>query len=708
MKETQLIKHSSFLDHLIGLILSTLCFFIFKAFFPELYLDGGKVLSDLGFDGFKNYFTFGYTVKYPNGFWFDGMMFPYGDALIFADAQPAFSVPLGWLNKTWPWIGDHTALIINYLMGLGLSLGGYIIYLNFREVGVPFLLAFLFALGVVFLSPQIWRITLHHGLSYLFVIPFFMRLLLRGENRSFLSVALYGLLVLFILFIHSYYALILALWIGGDILARLVLRKKLFHHSQLSLWVPLVVYYIFILSLFTGDRPESPWGILVFAGSISDIIVPFTGLIAESLSGWMGERSYVEGSAYIGWVATIGIGCYIFFTARRHDMAKNVKLEWLHYLFIASIPSLFMGMMWPLCYLGEEGISYIPIVRQFRGCGRFLWTVYYCWTLVGLSMLVVVGHQFVAKQMRWLAYAILVSVLLFESYQNIKGIAKQNEMYSSPDFFTEKRSVLEALEQNEIGIDDLVAVIELPQSTIGSEKFQLYNDFAAKMAAWPLAMQTGLPMTSINLSRSRLDHVTNVMAFLSDQNSALVEDFPEGKYVVVCPKSYEKLYPNIILSSDKIGSHENLNYYIFNFEKDKSRDFSAEEKEVLFSEEATLELKGSDAWRGSRRYDIPVEAWPEDTVHLSIWNRVSTSKGGILKVFLYQKDHTGSIIEENSMRESLQTRFEVKPDGWVNYIHKVGVSDACHELMVEIKGGGLELGDFSIFTNRAQQEKEEE
>ena len=41
-------------------------------------------------DGFKNYFTPWYHITYDEGYtWFEGMNYPWGEHIVFTDAQPA-------------------------------------------------------------------------------------------------------------------------------------------------------------------------------------------------------------------------------------------------------------------------------------------------------------------------------------------------------------------------------------------------------------------------------------------------------------------------------------------------------------------------------------------------------------------------------------------------------------------------------------------
>ena len=72
-----------------------------------------RVLTSLGGDGTKNLYTFLYHILYEKGTWFHGMNYPYGEHLVFTDAQPLFSIPLSYLNTSLHF-SIHTLLAFMY------------------------------------------------------------------------------------------------------------------------------------------------------------------------------------------------------------------------------------------------------------------------------------------------------------------------------------------------------------------------------------------------------------------------------------------------------------------------------------------------------------------------------------------------------------------------------------------------------------------
>src|SRR3954462_2991656 len=60
------------------------------------------ILPDIGGDGAKNNFTYLYHSLFGNGYWFEGMNYPYGEHIVYTDGMPVLSVPLTWFGHITP------------------------------------------------------------------------------------------------------------------------------------------------------------------------------------------------------------------------------------------------------------------------------------------------------------------------------------------------------------------------------------------------------------------------------------------------------------------------------------------------------------------------------------------------------------------------------------------------------------------------------
>ena len=93
-------------------------------FHPVLRHPDTTFLSN-GDDALKNYYTPWYHARHDSTWhWFGGMNYPYGDHIVFADAQPLLSNGIRAIDQVAPGVADHTVGIMNLLMLAQILLAG--------------------------------------------------------------------------------------------------------------------------------------------------------------------------------------------------------------------------------------------------------------------------------------------------------------------------------------------------------------------------------------------------------------------------------------------------------------------------------------------------------------------------------------------------------------------------------------------------------
>jgi hypothetical protein len=200
-------------DEILAFIIACLVFILY---FRAHLFDPNHRLIDHGFDGFKNYFTFGYNVRHGGGLWFDGMAYPYGEHILYTDAQPGISAPLAWLNKVFPIIGENTSLIVNWLMCISAAVSSLLLVKCFKFLNVNGLIAVVLSISITYLSPQIFRMSLHHALAYTSVIPFILLICFYYlRNQSIKYPIILGSALFYLGFIHAYYLVMCGLFVLG-------------------------------------------------------------------------------------------------------------------------------------------------------------------------------------------------------------------------------------------------------------------------------------------------------------------------------------------------------------------------------------------------------------------------------------------------------------------------------------------------------------
>src|ERR1022692_4753739 len=116
--------------------------------------DPAHVINELGGDCGKNYFTFLYHSIYGKGVWFDGMNYPYGEHIIYADGQPALST---FLHLFQPLDPHYALATMNLAISLSYVVAILFTYKILTRFGVNPFIAILFACLINLLSPQVMR-----------------------------------------------------------------------------------------------------------------------------------------------------------------------------------------------------------------------------------------------------------------------------------------------------------------------------------------------------------------------------------------------------------------------------------------------------------------------------------------------------------------------------------------------------------------------
>jgi len=413
----------------------TLALFLYT--FQEHYFNPDKLLIDLGFDGFKNYFTFGYHVRHGGDLHFDGMLYPYGDNILYADAQPGISIPLYYLNLIFPWIGDNSSLIVNYLIAISVSIGAVIVARIYTHFKLPILWAAAFGITASLMSPQIFRMSLHHALTYTFVIPSFILILLKlRDSSSLIFKILVGLFVFLIAFIHPYYLMMLCLLLLGFIIVRRHFDIKTIWSNYQCLIIPVAIVALYVKLASTGDRPNTPFGIVHFKADLYDLILPHSGKLSKWLAGQSDffVMNYNEGSAYLGIAGLIGILSIIIGLVNSNWHLKFNRDSTLS-LLIVSIPALLWATFWPFYYLGTGFIEDLPFINQFRGSGRFMWVVYYLLFIAGTMGLYQLLNILTSSVIKNLVLVLMLLVSSWEVYQHLDARRSTQLLYAGRDQF---------------------------------------------------------------------------------------------------------------------------------------------------------------------------------------------------------------------------------------------------------------------------------
>src|SRR5687768_16710515 len=107
---------------LIAILLTTILMFVY---YTRFILQAHQIAFSPWGDGYKNYYTLAYYLRYDCGIHFAGMNYPFGENVVFTDNQPA----IAWLLKpfaiVFPSITDHIHGFITWAIFAGVVLTAF-------------------------------------------------------------------------------------------------------------------------------------------------------------------------------------------------------------------------------------------------------------------------------------------------------------------------------------------------------------------------------------------------------------------------------------------------------------------------------------------------------------------------------------------------------------------------------------------------------
>ena len=182
--------------------------------------------------------------------------------------QPILANTLKFISQNIVDISDHTIAIMNIAIVLSFLLCAVLLYLILTRLKVAPWFATLAALGIMLMSPQHYRTIAHYSLSYGFVIPLILYLLLRFEEKPTWFVSgLIGVCIGIFGLLHMYYLGIVGMLIGWYFLFKFLQNKNwkeflsLGMHYGIQVILPFVLIQLWMMNNDQViDRPKVPLG----------------------------------------------------------------------------------------------------------------------------------------------------------------------------------------------------------------------------------------------------------------------------------------------------------------------------------------------------------------------------------------------------------------------------------------------------------------
>ncbi len=512
-----------FLSAFVVVLLAVLVCF---RFFGEIILHPDEFLFGASGDGLKNYFSVAYQVIHGDGLWFNGMLYPYGDHIIFADGQPLLTRVLQFFIEPNPANGPNIIAVMNLLMVSSFVLCAWCVHrlLVWNFVNPWF--AVPFALCIAFLSPQINRFVGHYALAYTYFVPL-VWLLIASYNRSnwpWLVAACTSTIILAFGFLHPYYLFIFVVFLGAVLGWELLLKRfrvvevKAFFPQLFTLLLPLIVFMVYQKSIdpYT-DRPTSPGGIYHFMATFQSVFTPVADPFRYLFHSYF-FRIFIptswEGNAYIGMVASLTAFASVLAMFKRFRkrglkvLSHPVLPPVLRSTFIPSIIILLFAMglfhQLGLKWLAE----FISPLKQFRSLGRVAWIFYYVFSIWTVYHLWVLYRKFNSINSGRFRYHIILVITLcgfvwmLDAIVSIKFTKEVMVDRTAKTAFSDH--YINQWKSANVDVSEHQAILPMPLTLIGSEKIGFDHGHKSLAHAVKASFSSGLPILGGTMSRTSL------------------------------------------------------------------------------------------------------------------------------------------------------------------------------------------------------------
>lgn len=646
-----------------------------------------KVQLDYSGDGFKNYFTFAYHYKYGDSFMFEGMQYPYGDYILYADAQPLIIFFFRLLKSIGLGIDSHELLVIQILPVIALVPACLIIHSILESFNLPKWWIYISSIACIALSPQLFRLNAHYSLAYTFVIPLCWWYYIqsqRTDHKIIKYLLLNSILIILIGYVHPYLMLMCCLLTCSLALSEFLIKKRIPIKPILSSLVPVIIF-LFINSILDphNNRPDNPFGLLEFKTEVSDIL-PFYGWFREYFDFLTGLRSrYHEGYTYPG--ILLFISPFLIYRIIRNKYESPIGLI-LKSSVIASLLCLAFSMALHVILSDGLILKILSPLKQFRGIGRFAWTFYYPFFIVTAVAFYNEVNKLSQGKWRLLILFLVVCFWLTDSINYSNSFKYHISKYTTNNKLKSDTRLLDMVNTAGFHPKDFQAVLSLPVPIEGAEKIYSRESWFVKMLTMPYVIQTETPMIGAHMSRTPIDNILqqaqigssfyvskevtekfhdkrDLLMAISKTDTIIYSDFIDRSYPI--SSNEEVIVRGIKVDSfymDYLPDTGNLSEKSFTF----YNNFSLNENEGLYSE-------GSLAVNGETQItNLQIDTLSSDSLVFSIWSKIKIEKSNVPIFRINFIDIDGNELNSIEYRDLQLDRFEII-SSWVRFKKLVSI-----------------------------------
>ena len=562
---------------------------IVASFYGRVLLNPNEIIFSESGDGIKNYFTYAYHIRHDSTFTsVEGMNYPYGENYLYTDCHPILANTFKLLSAKAPFFTTHAVGILNLLMILSVFFTFVITYLLLVELKVNKWMSVLFSISITLLAPQIFRLGGHLALSYSVAIPLSWLITLKIiKNPRKIYLVLLFLNNIFWMFIHAYLGIIVISFLFSIALLQLLSdrqrREKLISYSMLALAIvlPVILFYSYAALTDThAGRTNNPSGFFLYNAEFDDVLIPHDKPFGPLLNRWTGGIIKLQWEAwgYVGlfnsllFIALVITSLSGIFNKKAKALLKTVfDNRALNISLFASMVVLLFAFGIPFKQFPKL-LDWLPIFKQFRATGRFVWPFYFAFT--AFAAYVFQTKILGLKNKRKRVFGILFLVLLLAT-SYVEGfhyhIRVAESISKTPNLFNEDLLTEEFTESiDRINPEDYQAIISFPFYYQGSETYSRPRTDEAVRNSLIFSYHTGIPNVCANLTRTSIEESKRIVQIVTPNYypKKITDDLPGKKpfLIVKSGNSFTQYEQAIIEKGSPIYKNERFELLQIEFE----------------------------------------------------------------------------------------------------------------------------------------------
>jgi len=453
------------------------------------------------------------------------------------------------------------------------------LYKIFDHYGVKNGWAIFAALAITFMSPQVYRMTGHYSMAYVFAIPALWWMIIRAlQGRALLRSFFIMLYIVIFFFTHPYLGMILAFFCLFFWLVKLCWNrsewKKYVLYITIQVLLPIIIFQGLVALTDTHEnRLGQPAGFFDYYASWKSVFVAHTGPMNYFAGAWKVDVGNWESWNYVGF-STIVFAFFILIYLIRNRKTlpfKKIMQSELAVFTLAAYLILLFSFCFPLKYAWLRWIvELFGPLKQFRVLGRFAWIFFYVFTVFSIVGFYKISRKQTNKVPMLLVFCAGIIFYGIEFYPMHKSVSQTISTAVNPFEKENLDPEMKALISftNKGNYD---AIIFLPFQHMSSENLMLLGTEQANYDALVLSYHTKLPLMNSISSRMSLSEAILFNNFFSPEfvEKELVYDLPDSAKILIV-KNRDGAKPHelrLLYTSNQV--FENNTFAAFEFQRDQ-------------------------------------------------------------------------------------------------------------------------------------------